>query len=96
MNWEAENEKSRLACALLELIRICFKDLRYPDFKEETYNQVEMTLCELLENIDSPALKHYHQEILQICNQMIIVKKEVTPILSDIMHELINVAEESG
>ena len=27
---------------------------------------------------------------------MIIVKKEVTPILSDILHELINVAEQEG
>ena len=81
---------------LLELIRLCFKDVRPPDFKEETYTQVEVVLCILFENLSMPSLVQYQQEVLQICNQMITVKRQITPILSDILFELINQAEVTG
>ena len=38
-------------------------------------------------------MSDYHQEILKICNEMIVVKKEITPILSEILNELIKQAE---
>lgn len=75
LDWSAERPKSKLACVLLELIRLCFKDVRPPDFKEETYTQVEVVLCILFENLSMPSLVQYQQEVLQICNQMITVKR---------------------
>lgn len=93
LDWTVDHPKSNLAVALLQLVKMCFKDLRRPDFKEDTYNLVEVIISQLLENLDSPALSKYIQEVLEICNEMIIVKQEVTPILSDILHEMVNVAE---
>lgn len=43
-----------------------------------------------------PSLSAYQQEVLEIVNEMILVKKEITPILSDILFELVNQAEISG
>ena len=68
LDWTNEKPKSNLACALLELIRVCFKDLRQPDFKADTYSSVEVLVCPLLENLDTPSMSKYHQEILKICN----------------------------
>lgn len=59
LDWTAEKPKSRLASILLELIRMCFKDLRQPDFKEEAYNQVEVLLSILFENLSMPGLVQY-------------------------------------
>ena len=59
LDWTVEKPKSRLACILLELIRMCFKDLRQPDFKEETYHQVEISLSILFENLSMPSLVQY-------------------------------------
>ena len=60
LDWSIERPKSMLATALLELVRICFKDLREPDFKEETYNQAEVLVSSLLENLDTPAMSKYN------------------------------------
>lgn len=59
LDWLIERPKSDLACKLLELVRISFKDLRQPDFSRELYNQVEVLICPLLENFDTPALLLY-------------------------------------
>mmetsp|Transcript_20178 Transcript_20178/g.27271 ORF Transcript_20178/g.27271 Transcript_20178/m.27271 type:complete len:119 (+) Transcript_20178:545-901(+) len=96
MDWTIERPKSVLALALLDLVRVSFKDLRAPDFKEDLYMQSEVNVGTLFENLDTPAMRKYRQEVLQISNQMLQVKREVTPILADIMHEIINVAETSG
>ena len=74
LDWTVDVPKSNLAVALLNLVKMCFKDLRRPDFKEDTYNLVEVIISQLLENLDSPALSKYIQEVLEICNEMIIVK----------------------
>ena len=59
LDWSNERPKSQLGCGLLELIRVCFKDLREPDFKSDVYNQVEQLVSPLLENLDSPAMSKY-------------------------------------
>ena len=86
IDWTVQRPKSSLACVLLELIRHCFKDLRAPDFTADVYNTVEVLVCPLLENLDNPSMGKYKHEVLAICNEMIIVKQEVTPILSEILH----------
>lgn len=96
LDWTAEKPSSRLAFVLLELVRVCLKDIRAPDYKEEAYSQIELSVSILFENLAMPSLVHYQQEILAICNQMIIVKKAITPIMSDILYELINQAEVTG
>ena len=68
MDWTIERPKSVLALALLDLIRVSFKDLRAPDFKEDLYMQSEVNVGCLFENLDTPALRKYRQEILQISN----------------------------
>ena len=45
LDWTVDNPKSGLAVALLHLVKMCFKDLRRPDFKEDTYNAVEIIIC---------------------------------------------------
>ena len=59
LDWTNERPRSNLACSLLELIRVCVKDLRAPDFKEDSYNTVEILMNPLLENIDSPSMILY-------------------------------------
>lgn len=41
-------------------------------------------------------MRKYRNEILSICDTMLFVKKEITPILSDVLIEVIKVAENSG
>ena len=43
LDWTiTEKERSVLALELLELIRICVKDLSSPDFKQDKYTQIEI------------------------------------------------------
>ena len=43
LDWTiTEKERSDLALELLELIRICIKDLNPPDFKPDKYTQIEI------------------------------------------------------
>ena len=58
--------------------------------------KAEKILKPMLSNLDTPALSHYHQEILEICNEMIMIKKEVTPVIAGIFTQLLKVAEISG
>ena len=37
LDWTVEKPKSNLAITFLDLIRVCFKDLRVPDYKADTY-----------------------------------------------------------
>ena len=42
LDWTINDQpKSDLALELLELLRICFKDLAAPDFKQDKYKQIE-------------------------------------------------------
>lgn len=37
LDWTVDRPDSELATSLLELVRVCFKDLRAPDFNEDLY-----------------------------------------------------------
>ncbi len=47
LDWTIEKAKSNLALAILDLIKVCFKDLRPPDYKKDTYNQAELLVSPL-------------------------------------------------
>jgi len=68
LDWTIERPKSVLATALLELVRVSFKDLRAPDFKEDIYMQSEVNVGSLFENLDTPPMRKYRQEVLKISN----------------------------
>ena len=68
LDWTIERPKSVLALALLELVRVSFKDLRSPDFKEDIYMQSEVNVGPLFENLDTPPMRKYLSEVLAISN----------------------------
>ena len=85
-----------MALELLALLRMCFKDLAAPDFRQDLYTKIEIQVQPLLDNFMCPPLRHYKKQLIQIINTMIVICREITPTLQEVMKEIITLAESSS
>jgi hypothetical protein len=96
LDWSvADKPKSELAVELLDLLRICFKDLAAPDFKQDNYTKIEIGVSPLLDNWTSMSMRYYKEEIIQLVNVMIVVCREITPTLQVMLDDMVTQAEAS-
>ena len=85
-----------MALELLSLLRMCFKDLAAPDFRQDLYTKIEVQTQPLLDNFMCPPLRHYKKQLIQIINTMIVICRDITPTLQEVMKEIITLAESSN
>ena len=65
LDWTTtEKGKSDLALELLSLLRMCFKDLAAPDFRQDLYTKIEIQVQPLLDNFMCPPLRHYKKQLI--------------------------------